>query len=67
MTDFNICVSVPQTQAISIGRPTNVTHHGHASTIEDAQSLIEKLMVGGGSTLPPPLLPDSGETCYSVT
>lgn len=49
-------------QAMSIGLPTNVTHQGHATSIEDAQSLIEKLMVGRGTSLPPPLLPESGET-----
>lgn len=49
-------------QAMSIGLPTNVTHQGHATSIEDAQSLIEKLMVGRGASLPPPLLPESGET-----
>lgn len=49
-------------QAMSIGLPTNVTHQGHATSIEDAQSLIEKLMVGKGTSLPPPLLPESGET-----
>lgn len=47
---------------MSIGLPTNVTHQGHATSIEDAQSLIEKLMVGKGASLPPPMLPESGET-----
>ena len=48
-------------QAMNIGLPTNVTHQGHATSLEDAQSLIEKLMVGGGASLPPPLLPNAGK------
>ena len=48
-------------QAMNIGLPTNVTHQGHATSLEDAQSLIEKLMVGGGASLPPPLLPNTGK------
>nr|XP_022328766.1 synaptojanin-1-like isoform X2 [Crassostrea virginica] len=49
----------PKMQAMNIGLPTNVTHQGHATSLEDAQSLIEKLMVGGGASLPPPLLPNA--------
>lgn len=56
------CSCVLQMEAMSIGLPTNVTHQGHATSIEDAQSLIEKLMIGKGASLPPPLLPESGET-----
>ncbi|XP_061177920.1 synaptojanin-1-like [Saccostrea echinata] len=62
-----------QMQPMNIGLPTNVTHHGHATSIEDAQSLIEKLMEGGGNSLPPALLPNTdnkmvrSQTSESVT
>ncbi|XP_012937640.1 synaptojanin-1 [Aplysia californica] len=62
-----------------IGLPTNVTHHGHASSIEEAQALIEKLMAvpndegasgssddsGAAVSLPPPLAPSRSETNLS--
>ena len=46
-------------QISTIGLPTNVTHHGHATSVEDAEKLISRLL-GAPSTddnLPPPLVP----------
>ncbi|KAL3841607.1 hypothetical protein ACJMK2_019724 [Sinanodonta woodiana] len=52
--------SKQKNKIISIGLPTNVTHHSHAQTAEDAQRLIQELLSGGttpGSSLPPPMQP----------
>ncbi|XP_013387463.1 synaptojanin-1 isoform X2 [Lingula anatina] len=46
-----------------IGLPTNVSHAGHATTVEEAQKLIEKLMAQSSidmGDLPEPLLPGAG-------
>ncbi|KAK3594082.1 hypothetical protein CHS0354_040850 [Potamilus streckersoni] len=54
--------SKQKSKIISIGLPTNVTHHSHAQTAEDAQRLIQELISGGttpGSSLPPPMQPVS--------
>ncbi|KAJ8299183.1 hypothetical protein KUTeg_023243 [Tegillarca granosa] len=51
----------------NIGLPTNVSHHSHASSVEEAQKLIEQLMTSGNqSTLPAPLLPDANGTDTSM-
>ncbi|CAG5127246.1 unnamed protein product, partial [Candidula unifasciata] len=55
-----------------IGLPTNVTHHGHASSIEEAQVLIQKLLSteseqkSTGIPLPTPLIPSKSETNLSA-
>ena len=50
-------------QITRIGLPTNVTHHTHASNIQDAQKLIQDLMSSGGTgTLPAPLAPTNQQT-----
>ncbi|GFR78438.1 synaptojanin-1 [Elysia marginata] len=58
----------------SIGLPTNVSHQGHASSIEEAQALIERLMTSpasegttptSGMPLPQPLLPSKSENNLS--
>ncbi|XP_046576941.1 vegetative cell wall protein gp1-like [Haliotis rubra] len=47
----------------SIGLPTNVTHHTHASSMEEAQKLISNLMGGNqgnaNANLPAPMMPST--------
>lgn len=48
-----------------IGMPTNVTHTGHARTMEEAELIIEKLMnpsPSAGDNLPSPLKPS--QQCF---
>lgn len=49
-------------QISSIGLPTNVLHHGHAASMQEAQNVIEKLIRGESvdASLPQPLMPNNG-------
>jgi len=52
-----------------IGMPTNVTHTGHARTMEEAELIIEKLMnpsPSAGDNLPSPLKPSQQCLTFSV-
>ncbi|XP_055900212.1 synaptojanin-1-like isoform X1 [Biomphalaria glabrata] len=59
----------PANKIAQIGFPTNVTHHGHASSIEEAQALIQKLLVNNmdqdDTCLPAALVPSKSETNLS--
>ena len=59
----NIKNKSKQPKVSSIGLPTNVSHHGHAGNMEEAQNLIEKLIRGESvdSSLPQPLQPNNNE------
>ena len=56
-------------QISSIGLPTNVSHHGHAGNMEEAQNLIEKLIRGESvdSSLPQPLQPNNSKFLDQLT
>ncbi|XP_059179019.1 synaptojanin-1-like [Physella acuta] len=66
-------IKKPQTKIGQISRPTNVTHQGHASSIEEAQALIQKLLTGDQTSaptdsvaLPLPMVPSKSETNLSA-
>ncbi|XP_063401650.1 synaptojanin-1-like isoform X1 [Mytilus trossulus] len=55
--------SKKQAKISSIGLPTNVLHHGHAASMQEAQNVIEKLIRGESvdASLPQPLMPNNDE------